>query len=65
MKYKTIIIIFLAGVLLNILGGLLKIMHWPGASVLFFIATVLEVAAVILLIIKLLKDKNTNSFLNK
>lgn len=65
MKYKHILIIFLIGLIINIVGIFFKLMHWPGTSVIFLIATVTEITAIILLIYKLIKDKNQNSFLNK
>lgn len=59
-----ILVIFLLGSILTIAGALFKIQHWPGANWLLNISMLLQVIAVVLLIIKLVKSSKTNG-LNK
>jgi hypothetical protein len=63
-KYWMILVIFLAGSALTIIGGLFKIQHWMGASLLLTVSLGLQVISVVLLIIKLIVQRNTNG-LNK
>ena len=65
MKYKHILIAFILGCILTIVGALLKIMHWPYASMLLILGMLSEAFAGILLIIKIYNDQNPNGFLNK
>lgn len=70
MKNKHILIALLLGISFTTLGSYLKITHQnlfgtiSGHNLLSF-GLLLELIAVIMLIIKLLKNKKTNSFLNK
>ncbi|WP_430400840.1 GldL-related protein [Flavobacterium sp.] len=41
--------------ILTIIGSLFKIMHWPGASIMLIIGMLSEAAALIILIITILK----------
>lgn len=65
MKYLTIIVVFLIGIIVLICGALLKLMHWPGASLMLVVGFGIKALAVILLIIKLIMHAKTNEFLNK
>ncbi|WP_408075636.1 GldL-related protein [Flavobacterium rhizophilum] len=65
MKYITIIVLFLLGSIIMIVGALFKLMHWPNSQLMLISASILQVIAVIILIIKLLTNKDKNSFLNK
>ncbi len=65
MKYWLIIVVFLLGIITFIIGALFKLMHWPNTSILLSCGAILGVLAIILLIIKLLTNKNPDSFLNK
>ena len=65
MKYLTVIIVFLLGLMILIVGALFKLMHWPGASLMLMAGFGLKALAVILLIIKLIMQSKTNEFLNK
>jgi len=64
MKYWIIISIFLLGSVLTIIGGLLGMDGETGASWLLNISLALQVIAVILLVLKLIKGRNANG-LNK
>ncbi|WP_313805733.1 GldL-related protein [Flavobacterium sp.] len=65
MKYKYILILFILGFMLSVIGALFKIMHWPGASKMLLFGMLSEAFSGLLLIIKIIKDQNPNSFLNK
>ncbi len=56
-KYLLPLIVFLIGMILTIIGSLFKIMHWPGASIMLIIGMLSEAAALIILIITILKKK--------
>lgn len=64
MKYWVILITFLLGSALTIVGALFKIQHWAGASWLLNISLGLQVIAVVMLIIKVIMGRKTNG-LNK
>lgn len=64
MKVKHIIIIFLLGYILELLGGYFKIMQLMGAREVFTIAISLKVVAAVLGIWKMFTIKNTNDILN-
>jgi uncharacterized membrane protein len=65
MKYKHILIAFVLGCIITIIGALFKILHWPGASFIMTIGMLCEALAGLMLIIKIFKDQNPNGFLNK
>jgi len=65
MKNKYILIAFILGFILTVIGALFKIMHWPGASILLILGMLSEALAGVMLIIKIYKDQNPNGFLNK
>ena len=52
--FKWALIIFLFGVILQFIGALFKIRHWPMADEMITISTIICVIAVIIAIIKLL-----------
>lgn len=56
-KYLPSLIVFLIGMILTIIGLLFKIMHWPGASIMLIIGMLSEAAALIILIVTILKNK--------
>ncbi len=65
MKNTHILVLFLIGMVVTVLGALFKIMHWPGARFLLIIGMVFEAAAALFLILKLLKkDKDKTGFLD-
>ena len=68
MKNKYIIILFIIGFIITILGSLFKITHWEfgfvSGTLLITTGIILKITAGILFIVKLLSNKN-NSFLNK
>ncbi|ESU19238.1 hypothetical protein FCR2A7T_26620 [Flavobacterium cauense R2A-7] len=65
MKNKHILIAFILGCIITIVGALFKIMHWPYASVLLILGMLSEALAGVMLILKIYKDQNPNGFLNK
>jgi hypothetical protein len=56
-QYKIPLILFLIGMILTIVGSLFKIMHWPGASIMLSVGMLTEAAAIIVLIVLLVKNK--------
>ena len=65
MKYWHIIIIFIVGTMALIAGSFFKIMHWPGAVSTMLLGTISQVFALLLLAIKIIRNRNGGSFLNK
>lgn len=65
MKNKHILIAFILGCIITIVGALFKIMHWPYASVLLILGMLSEAFAGVMLILKIYKDQNPNGFINK
>ncbi|MCH3884080.1 GldL-related protein [Tenacibaculum aquimarinum] len=65
MKFKHIIVIFILGFILIVLGALFKILHWQFASELLTAGTFLKIISAILLIWKLLTNKNYKDILNQ
>jgi len=56
-QYKLPLILFLIGIILTIVGSLFKLMHWPGATIMLTVGMIAEVAAIITLIVLLIKNK--------
>ena len=56
-QYKLPLILFLIGIILTIVGSLFKLMHWPGATIMLTVGMITEVAAIITLIVLLIKNK--------
>lgn len=65
MKYKHLIAIYLIGAIIGMAGALFKVMHWPNGSDLLIVSTAIQVVAVICGVVKVLKDKDVKSFLNR
>jgi len=65
MKYWQIIIIFLIGAVITIIGALFKIMHWPYTSLMLIIGIGIKVISIMILIVKLALEGKTNELLNK
>lgn len=63
-KYWMILVMFLAGSALAIVGALFKIQHWAGGSFMLTLSLILQILSVVLLIIKLITNRKTNG-LNK
>jgi len=49
--------IFFIGLLLNIMGALLKIRHWPGADEMLTLGSIAQAAAIVFAIIKIVSIK--------
>jgi len=56
-QYKLPLILFLIGIILTIIGSLFKLMHWPGGTIMLTVGMLTEVAAIITLIVLLIKNK--------
>lgn len=65
MKYKVLIALFLLGAVLVITGALFKLMHWPYGSFILTFALGIQGLSILLLIIKLLRNKDTKNILNR
>jgi ABC-type enterobactin transport system permease subunit len=65
MKNKQLLIIFLIGAVLTILGAIFKIMHLPPASLIIILGMTFEAAAGILVVFKLSrKEGKKDGFLD-
>lgn len=64
MKTKHALIIFALGILLSLLGALFRIMHWPAASTILVIGTIMEVVGGLLLLFKILTNPKFKELLN-
>lgn len=58
MTNKQLLILFLAGAILTIVGAVFKIMKWPLASLFIILGMTFEAAAGILLIYKMSKKED-------
>ena len=69
MKYKHLIALFLMGLLLDITGSFFKIMHFQlgpvTGNLLLAAGMSAKALSVILLLFKILKNKEQNTFLNR
>jgi hypothetical protein len=65
MKYKHIIVIYLIGSIVAAVGMLFKVMHWPYAGIMIALSFLVQVAAIIVGIVKVLNDDDAKSFLNR
>ena len=54
-QFKLPLILFLIGMILTIIGSLFKLMHWSGATIMLTVGMLTEVAAIISLIVLLVK----------
>ncbi len=63
-KIKHILSLFIFGLLLNLTGGLFKIMHWQGAHIVLIAGTITKLIAGIVLIYKILTNTKFKGFLN-
>ena len=64
MKIKHILILFLIGIIVSLIGMQFKIMHWPGADKLLLSSSVIKAIALILAIWKVLTVEKFRDFLN-
>ena len=64
MKIKHIVILYVISLLIAGIGAFLKIMHWPGATVIFILAACLQVISYILIIWKVFTSDYFKKFLN-
>jgi hypothetical protein len=59
----TLILLFISAIIV-VLGALFKIMHWPGANMMFIVGGLINTVCLVLLIYKLLTKEKTKDFLN-
>ncbi|AUC83478.1 gliding motility protein GldL [Lacinutrix sp. Bg11-31] len=64
MKIKHLLAFIIFGFIFNIIGTLFKIQHWPYASEILTIGTLIKVIFGILLIYKILTTDKFKDFLN-
>ncbi len=69
MKYKYIIIVFVLGLMLDIIGALFKIIHFEigpfTGNVFLTIGAFIKLISIIMLLIKLFTNKDKQNFLNQ
>ncbi|UGS22514.1 GldL-related protein [Flavobacterium channae] len=56
-QFKIPLVLFLFGMAITTIGALFKIMHWPGASLLLIVGMLTEAAAILALIVTILKKQ--------
>ena len=64
MKIKHLLVVIIIGFLWTIIGTLFKVQHWPYASLILTIGTLIKVTFGILLIVKILTTDKFKDFLN-
>ncbi|WP_333661940.1 gliding motility protein GldL [Chishuiella changwenlii] len=64
MKIKHTLIILAIGIIIWIIGALMKITHLLNANMVLFISTIIEIIGVILFLYKIIKNKSLKDFLN-
>lgn len=57
-KFKKLLLIIIGCSFIVVFGALFKIMHWPGATLIFNVGVVLEIIFGATIMIYLLKNKN-------
>ena len=65
MKFKFLLIFFLLGAIFIMTGAYFKLMHWPGGQFMLFSGLFFQAFSIVMLIVKLLKNKNIRNILNK
>jgi hypothetical protein len=65
MKYWHILVLFLVGFAITIIGALFKILHWPGAALMLMLGMGLKAFTVVLLIIKIIQNRKSSHIFNK
>lgn len=65
MKYWHILILFLVGLTITIVGALFKILHWPGAALMLMFGMGLKAFSILLLIVKIILNRKSSHILNK
>jgi hypothetical protein len=65
MKLKHALILFAMGWCVVIIGSLVKIMHYYDASGFFITGTILQIIAIVVFVVKLIKHPKVKDFLNK
>ena len=64
MKIKHTLIILAIGIIIWIIGALMKITHLPNANIVLFISTIIEIIGVLLFLYKIIRNKDLKDFLN-
>lgn len=65
MKLKHGLILFAICWCVVIIGSLVKIMHYFDASIFFITGTTLQIIAIVIFVVKLIKHPKVKDFLNK
>lgn len=65
MKYWHILVIFILGWAVIIVGALFKVMHWPGASIMLTTGSAMQFISLVLLAAKIISSRKNSDFLNK
>jgi len=64
-KVKHLILVFLPGWLLTMLGSLFKIQSWEGGGLMLVIGTMIKLFALLLAMIKMFQIKDKRSIFNQ
>ncbi len=64
MKTKHALLILVIGFTIGFIASLLKILHMPGASIMLFIAGIIQIIGGVLFVYKLLTYPKIKDFLN-
>jgi len=65
MKWSVIIILFVFGMVVTIVGAFFKLLHWPGSSLMLGFGMAVQAISLILLIVKSLKKDKIDNSINK
>lgn len=65
MKLKHGVILLIVGFIVNCIGALCKIMHWPMASSILICSTIFQVVGLIIILIKLIAHPKMKELLNR
>jgi len=55
-EYGMPLVLLITGMVITIIGALFKLMHWPSANIMLTIGMLTEAAALIFLIINIIKN---------
>jgi len=64
MKVKHAIILLALGLCLDFVAAVMKILHWQGADLMFFVTLIIKVTGVLVLASKILTYGKLKDFLN-
>lgn len=64
MKTKHALYIFVSGFLLAFPGALMKLMHWPYATEVLWVAMIIKAVGLVLLTYKIVRNPKVKDFFN-